>query len=373
MLTMPKKIATGRVYQKTYRDRQGHKQKTSTWYLKYYVNGKPKDVSSGTSDYDEALAMLRQRMAQTAQQPEYTDHPERVRMSQLFDMLLEDYRMHGRHSTYDVERKIEKRLRPFFGKMKAQSVTSEVIKQYIKSRLAAKRKPTNSSINRELAPVHRALQIASVQEPPLVLRVPHFTRLPEENVREGTLTHDAYRLVRDSLPGYARVALVIAYHTGTRKGEVRQILKDWIDLTAKRIKLPGHVTKNKKPRSLPIYGDMAAEIEMAVAAGSAACPFLIQNEGKPVFDWEKSWATACTSAGVPGALFHDLRRTALTNMIEGGLSEKEAMEISGHRTRAVFDRYHVVSERRLKEMASKLELHLKAKDEQPKPEKSPVQ
>jgi hypothetical protein len=49
-------------------------------------------------------------------------------------------------------------------------------------------------------------------------------------------------------------------------------------------------------------------------------------------------------------------------MIEAGLSEKEAVEISGHRTRAVFDRYHIVSERRLKEMAGKLDAHLKSKD-----------
>jgi len=89
MLKMSKRISTGRVYQKTYRDRQGQKQKTSTWYLKYYEHGKPKDVSSGTSDYDEALDMLRKKMANIAEQPEYTEHPERVRMSQLFDLLLE--------------------------------------------------------------------------------------------------------------------------------------------------------------------------------------------------------------------------------------------------------------------------------------------
>jgi len=60
-------------------------------------------------------------------------------------------------------------------------------------------------------------------------------------------------------------------------------------------------------------------------------------------------ATACEAAGDKEALFDDLRLTALTNMIQAGLSEKEAMEISGHRTRALFDRYHIISDRRMKQ------------------------
>ena len=48
-------------------------------------------------------------------------------------------------------------------------------------------------------------------------------------------------------------------------------------------------------------------------------------------------------------------------MIEAGLSEKEAMEISGYKTRAVFDRYHIISERRMKQNAQTLAAHLKSK------------
>jgi integrase len=61
------------------------------------------------------------------------------------------------------------------------------------------------------------------------------------------------------------------------------------------------------------------------------------------------------SRSVPKASYHDLRRTAFTNMIEAGFSEKEAMEISGHKTRAVFDRYHIVSPRRLRQLAERIE------------------
>jgi integrase len=110
---------------------------------------------------------------------------------------------------------------------------------------------------------------------------------------------------------------------------------------------------------------MKAELDMWLAdIKTSKCPFLIQDHNQRVCSFEKTWKAACGAAGIPGTLFHDLRRTAVTNMIEAGLSEKEAMEISGHRTRAVFDRYHIVSERRMKLNAEKLEAHLTGKEKE---------
>jgi integrase len=104
---------------------------------------------------------------------------------------------------------------------------------------------------------------------------------------------------------------------------------------------------------------MRQELEQYLATVSHACPYLLQKDAKPVLSFYKAWKAACRKAKVPTALFHDLRRTAVTNMIDAGLSEVEAMSISGHKTHMVFERYNIKSAERTQKLGERLAKHKK--------------
>jgi integrase len=122
-----------------------------------------------------------------------------------------------------------------------------------------------------------------------------------------------------------------------------------------RITLDVGTTKNRAGRVFVFEG--LVEIETMLKAQRqlpVITKYVFHRDGIRIADFRDAWARACTTAKVPGRLLHDFRRTAVRNMVRRGIPERVAMQISGHKTRSVFERYTIVSERDLKGAAKKL-------------------
>ena len=69
---------------------------------------------------------------------------------------------------------------------------------------------------------------------------------------------------------------------------------------------------------------------------------------------------------MPTRFLHDCRRTAARNLIRASVPERVAMLLTGHKTRAIFDRYNIINEQELLEAGDQLVEYLAQQAQAPR-------
>ena len=321
----------------------------------------------------------------------------RIRFDEAASDVLTDYRTNGKRSLDDVERRIEKHLKPYFGNRRMASITTTDIRQYIDARqkatTVARRSYTftgrdgtirhvpeerrriasvsNGEINRELTALKRMFSLA-IQAGKL-LRKPHIPLLKERNVRVGFFEHDQFLAMRARLPEPVRPAATFAYITGWRiDSEILPLEWRQVDFGAGEVRLEPGTTKNGEGRTFPMTRELRELLEQQRLLTEnlqrqmpIVCPRVFHRSGRPIKSFRAVFRTACAKAGCPGRILHDFRRTAVRNLVRAGIPERVAMQMTGHQTRSVFERYNIVSSNDLREAAKRLDAAAAAVSETP--------
>jgi len=320
------------------------------YWLKYHRGGKAYYESSRSDKLEKAKKLLKLREGEIAQGKIPGVSFDRVFFDELAEDLLTDYRINHKKS-YGRAALSVKHLKVVFQGIRVPGITTARIKTYIDKRL--QEGSSNASINRELAALKRMLHLGAEQTPPKVDRVPHIPTLEERNIRKGFFEYREYRQLLDSLPGYLKPAVTFAYMTGWRKEEILSLKWPQVDLAEGTVRLEPGLTKNDEGRTFYMDDELWSMMKDLHRNRRLGCPYVFHKDGKRIQQFRKTWESACKKAGARGMVFHDLRRTAVRNMIRAGIPERVAMTITGHKTRAVFDRYNIVSTEDLKEAAKK--------------------
>jgi integrase len=329
------------------------------YWVKYYRNGKAFAESSKTNDLEKAEKFLQRRLAQVITGTFIGPRAERIKVAELADDFIRDYRINGRKSLGDAEARWKLHLKPVFGHLRAVQVSTDHFNKYVDDRQTAG--ASNATINRELAAMKRMFTLGAQATPQKVTRIPHFPHLEERNVRKGFVEDAQYVALAASCATaglWLRGLFECGYTYGWRVSELLGLRVNQVNIAGGTIRLNPGETKNDDARTVKMSAGVKALL-MALIAGKRPGDFVFTREGEAVRDFKGAWEAATTAAGVPELLFHDLRRTAVRNMVRAGIPERVAMSISGHKTRSVFERYNIVSERDLDDAVRKLEVRRK--------------
>ena len=328
-------------------------QRGQVWWIRYSVGGSERRESARTQDREEANRLLHYRLAHIETVP--VGRPTGLTFEDLAADYLQERQVHGASPTALQWSKARvANLKTYFGGFQAVNITTSGMREYARQRLAMNASP--GTINRDFGALSRMFTLA-IQAGRLTRR-PHIPRLPESLPRQGFLEHADYLVIRNHLPAPYQDVLDFGYLSGWRRGEILTL--EWQDVDRERhvVRLRPEVSKTRTGRVLVLSKPLQDVLERRWRGRALGNPHVFHEAQSQLQGFKNTFKRACKAAGLPGKLFHDLRRTAIRNLIRAGVPERVAMQVSGHKTRSILDRYNIVSEGDLRQASERLTTYL---------------
>ena len=344
-------------------------QRRGAWWVQYHVRGRRVRVrAEGATTRRAAQEFLNGRLGRAAEGRPLPPRVDRIEYAELAADLRLHYQTSGHRDAKDVER----RLRPldaFFAGWRVVDLDEAAITKYVAhGQASASRRGGGAGERDDQSRAVPARDHAPARRAPAEVSPPAHAHAAQGSGTPGGFFEPAqFAAVRRLLRPDLQLAVDLAYTYGWRvRDEVLTLARRHVDLEAGTVRLDPGSTKNGEGRVVYLTPALAGTVAEQVARMHTlertlgrVIPWLFAHAadgphnpktgalrcqaGDRVHDFRRTWRTACKNAGCPGMLRHDFRRTAVRNLVNDGTPEKVAMTITGHKTRSVFDRYHIAA------------------------------
>jgi len=175
------------------------------------------------------------------------------------------------------------------------------------------------------------------------------------NARKRIASMEEYVNLVNAAAEHLKPIIIVAFNTGMRKGEIRNLRWKHIDFENGFIRFPASMVKEDKPKVIPINHHVMAVLDRLrprkpKLKDSNYHDFVFTYCGKPITGADglkHSFKTACETIGIEygrkkdnGLCFHDFRATIKTNMVEAGVKKEYRDVILGHSAEGM-DQYYL--------------------------------
>jgi integrase len=349
----------GRVYRPKFKDHTtGQWKQGNIWWIGFYFAGEQRRESSGSKNRIDALKLLRRRLGEMGSGNLIAADAERLKFTEITEMIRDDYAMNGRKSITRMERAI-KSLSTVFSLFRALDITTDRITHYIKQRQSEG--VAAASIRYEMSILKRMFSLAVRAEK--LHRRPYIPSIEVRNTRGFFFTDAEFQALLPHLPNNVQPLIEFLWLTGWRVGECRGLLWRNVDWKAKTVRLEPGTTKNDEGRIFPFGSypeleklllDCWQETEALQRSTAQFIPYVFHRNGQPIKQFKDSWKSACKKASLQNRWVHDFRRAFVKRAESSGVPRSWAMKLVGHKTPSIYARYCIVSEADLSEGVARL-------------------
>lgn len=287
---------------------------------------------------------------------------QQLSINDLIDLVERDYIHKGRKSLPRIT-EYRGHLTKFFGAERiARGLDGADIAEYKHHRRTEG--AAVATINRELCALRRGYNLAREQGTLKLSEGPIIRTDPEHNVREGFIEDRVHRALVAAIEPLYRPLCEFLYCTGWREANALGLRWEKVDESRGVVRAPYGTTKNGNPIEYPFRSnpDLARVlrhqkgVKTALERRRKIVPWVFSRNGQPISKraFYCAFKRAAAKIGQPDLRPHDYRRGAARDLVEGGAPERWAMEVTGHRTRSVFDRYNIVDSRQVAEAVRRM-------------------
>jgi site-specific recombinase XerD len=268
----------------------------------------------------------------------YVPPRQRKKQLSLFEDVLEAYEaeMKGRNRTaVRWDEYAETWVKEFRGR-KVDEIGAADIEKW-KLRQAAYKPAT---VNRKLSFLRRFFTLCLRDE---VVRTSPFGKvklLQENNTRDRFLQPDEEERLKAALPAVHWRVVLLAILTGLRQAEFFGLRRDQVDLETRFITIPR--SKSGKMRRVKLSRNAAAILVELLKEHESPWVFPSQNSDKPLLAnnfVRRVFRPALERAQIENFVWHDLRRTTGSRMVQRGVDLNRVREQLGHSNLRQTQRY----------------------------------
>jgi integrase len=289
---------------------------------------------------------------------------DRMTFNQLASWYLNLDKVKGLKSCWRIKLSLDQ-FNSAFGDRLVSSVKPLDLENYQAQRKAAGK--ADATIDQEIGSIKSAVykavdnEILSGEIYRRFKRVKKMLKAGSNKKDEVFTVQEAYDLIENCNPDL-KPMVIMAYHTGMRRGEIFNLKRSRLNIKEGLIKLRAEDTKNSYPRVIPISKGLMSTLKSLKPMLDSEYVFPKAN-GKAFKNLKSSFKDACIKAGITygrdideGKTFHSLRHTFNTDMDEAGISRSVIDAIRGEAdNNSMFNRYNTVKLERLIQAIDRLE------------------